>query len=348
MKSEAHIEIVSSSVTGLSSMSAISRQALCVSLSAHYTDVRITLVNNQADLNQLVGRKPDLVFLGMKFLPVHPDIGFLDKNKIWLSDVLDENDITYTGSTRSAHELEVNKHLAKECVKRLNLHTSPFFYVEVGAHISEDDMVMAYPLFVKPSNRGGGMGIDDFSLVRNYAELSAKVANIHNELGSPALIEQYLPGREFSVAILKSKLDDSYSVMPIELIAPIDSRGVRVLSEDVKAADAESVLEVVDVQLMHKLAELGLAVFHALGARDYGRVDIRLDREGKPLFLEANLIPSIIEGYGSFPKACVLAQNMDYDSMTMHIVELALLRTSSVSVNEIEEYEVLELAVAPV
>lgn len=343
MKSYAHIEIVSSSVAGLSSMSAISREALCVSLNAHYSDVRITLVNTLADLDHLVERKPDLVFLGMKFLPVDVDLGFLDKKKIWLSDVLDENDITYTGSTQSAHELEVNKHLAKECVKKSNLKTSPFFYVEVGGRISEDDMTMTYPLFVKPSNRGGGTGIDSLSLVNSYVELCAKVSNIHNVLGSPALVEQFLTGREFSVAILKSRLSDYYSVMPIELVAPVGSRGVRMLSENVKSADAESALEVVDVQLKHQLADLGLSVFHALGARDYGRIDIRLDSTGTPHFLEANLIPSIIEGYGSFPKACMLEQSMDYESMIMHIVELAFARSLDVPTKEFKELEVLEL-----
>ncbi len=271
MKSDAHIEIVSSSVAGLSSMSAISREALHAVLSPRYGDVRITLVNNIEDLKQLVGRKPDLVFLGMKFLPADPALGFLDEKKIWLSDVLDENDITYTGSARDAHELEVNKHLAKKRVEQSGLNTSPFAYIEVGSSVVEDDVVMKYPLFVKPSNRGGGMGIDDLSLVNNYAELSAKVATIHSELGSPALIEEYLPGREFSVALLKSTLDDSYSVMPIELVAPSDTRGVSMLSENVKSSNAESVSKVIDPYLKKEISDLALSVFHALEARDYGR-----------------------------------------------------------------------------
>jgi len=63
-----------------------------------------------------------------------------------------------------------------------------------------------------------------------------------------------------------------------------------------------------------------------LGARDYGRIDIRLDATGTPHFLEANLIPSLISGYGSFPKACVMNIGLEYEPMIMRIANLGLSR----------------------
>jgi D-alanine-D-alanine ligase len=183
-------------------------------------------------------------------------------------------------------------------------------------------------LFVKPTNRGGGVGIDSDSVVHSFEELSSKVRSITTGLRTDALIEEYLPGREFSVAILKDGYSSGFSAMPIELVAPPDKNGSRLLSGEIKASNAEQALEVTDGVVRSKVTELALDVFYALGARDYGRIDIRLDASGRPHFLEANLIPSLISGYGSFPKACVLNIGLEYEPMIMRIANLGLARSA--------------------
>jgi D-alanine-D-alanine ligase len=188
-----------------------------------------------------------------------------------------------------------------------------------------------FPLFIKPTDRGGGLGVDSDSVVHGFDQLRTKVHSITTTFRSDALIEEYLPGREFSVAILKYKNSAGYLAMPIELVAPADKNGSRLLSGQVKSENVEQVLEVTDTIVRSKVITLALAVFDALGARDYGRIDIRLDNNGTPHFLEANLIPSLISGYGSFPKACLLNIGLDYEPMIMTIANLALAR----NVNEI-------------
>lgn len=94
------------------------------------------------------------------------------------------------------------------------------------------------------------------------------------------------------------------------------------LSQAVKSADREQAVAVLDKAIYSKVTALALAVFTALGARDYGRIDIRMDEHGTPHFLEANLIPSLISNYGSFPKACVINLGLDYESMILRIVRL--------------------------
>jgi len=184
----------------------------------------------------------------------------------------------------------------------------------------------AFPLFVKPTDRGGGVGIDSQSVVHSLDELRAKSASIADKLQSDSLIEEYLPGREFSVAILRRQDSAKFSVMPVELIAAADEHGQRILSGSVKASNEELVLAVTDESLKSKVCALAIGVFHALGARDYGRIDIRLDQFGAPHFLEANLLPSLIEGYGSFPKACEMNMGLGYEAMILNIVQLALMR----------------------
>ncbi|MEO8105196.1 MAG: hypothetical protein ABI602_02565 [Candidatus Saccharibacteria bacterium] len=327
MKLNMHIEIVSSTDTGLSSMSKRSRDAVHAILAKHYKFVRVTIVNDLSDLEDLVARRPDLVFLGMKFIPVDRLLGWNDPDKIWLSQYFDENDIPYTGSGRLAHELELNKQLAKQRVIEAGLSTSPYAVVAQGDVPVLNDAYLTYPLFVKPIDRGGGLGIDERSLVYNYDELCLKVASIASLHRSDSLVERYLSGREFSVAILKDEFNDEYRAMPIELVAAPNDAGSRVLSQSIKASNTEVVTAIADAATKSKVCSLALDVFLALGARDYGRIDIRMDQFDEPYFLEANLVPSLIAGYGSFPKACVINQKLSYEAMLLAIVNLAFTRS---------------------
>jgi D-alanine-D-alanine ligase len=223
-----------------------------------------------------------------------------------------------------AHELERHKPLAKQRVLMAGLKTPAFYVIGQNQLLDESDLPLVFPLFIKPTNRGGGLGIDSDSVVHNFGQLRAKVGFITTVLQTEALIEEYLPGREFSVAILKNEHSADYTAMPIELIAPADQTGVRLLSSRVKSSNTEQALEVTDAVIKSRVNTLALDVFEALGARDYGRIDIRLDKYGVPHFLEANLIPSLISGYGSFPKACLLNRGLDYEPMILTIAKLGL------------------------
>lgn len=335
VKSNLHIEIVRSSQSKLSSLSLESSDAIFAVLAKHYHNVTVATVNNLADLEAVVAHQPDLVFLGMKFVPENPALGLQDPNKIWLAEYFDKHDIAYTGSNQQAHELELNKPLAKQRVLDAGLNTSKFQVINQFNPKLLDDLALTFPSFVKPTNRGGGMGIDSHSVTNNIDELNAKVLSIATALHSDSLVEDYLSGREFSVAVLKKEDAAGYKVMPIELVAEADENGARMLSGAVKMDNAEVVLEVLDETMRAKVTTLALDVFHALGARDYGRIDIRLDSHGTPNFLEANLIPSLISGYGSFPKSCLLNVGLDHEPMILKIVRLGLRRNSRIIENDV-------------
>lgn len=314
-------------------MSRESCRSIFAVLDKNFSDVGVTVVNNLLDLEALVARRPDLVFLGVKYIPQDTAIDLSEDSKIWLSDYLSEHDIACTGSPQIAYELERDKPLAKQRVLDAGLSTSPYCVIQRDNLINIEDLQLSFPLFVKPTNRGGGSGVDSGSVVYNIEQLNAKVHSIAIELQADSLVEEYLPGREFSVAILKEEHTTGFLVMPIELVAPIDERGVRMLSNKVKTSNTEQVFLVTDEVARAEVVRLALDVFCALGARDYGRIDIRLDVSGTPNFLEANLIPSLISGYGSFPKACVLNSGLEYEPMIMRIAKLGLAR----AVREVEE-----------
>jgi len=316
------IEVVRSNIKALSSMSIESATAIAATLQLHYTDVIVTNIDTESDLLALIERKPDLAFLGMHY--IRSETGL--QAKIWVSDELEKAGIRHTGSGKFSHRLGLNKHLAKQRMIESGLQTSPFQIIRRDNEEVINEGKLTFPLFVKPSNKGGGQGIDEFSVVRSVTELREKVASIHTVHNADALVEEFLVGREFSVAIIANHHSQKLTAMPIELVAEKDSNGERMLSKVVKSSNAEGVLEVTDAAERLRLKSFAINVFHALGARDYGRIDVRFDKFGVPHFLEANLIPSLIDGYGSFPKAYEMNLGLDYETMLMQIVRLALNR----------------------
>jgi len=317
-----HIEIVSSSDPALSWMSEASRSAIKSSLEKSYKTAGITIVDSKSDLEELVQKKPDMVFLGMKSLPRNPTAAKSSPH-IWLADYLNKNHILYTGSAVDAVMLECDKMKAKKVVKKADLPTAPFFMAYTGQFTSESQLVLPFPLFIKPPKLGAGIGIDEFSVARNYREYKTKIAKLDKELDSESLIETYLTGREFTVAILKNAHDEEYQVMPLELIPDENKNGDSIIGFATKSSEAgTTVAAITDQTLKKEISDLALECFKALGAKDYGRIDIRCNDAGSPFFLEANLIPGLIENSSYFQQSCEVNSNLNYDDVIKRIVEL--------------------------
>jgi D-alanine-D-alanine ligase len=307
-------------------MSEESRAEIQKSLAKSYKTVGITLVDNESDLEELIQTKPDMVFLGMASIPKKPT-ATSSSPCIWLAEALNKNDIIYTGSAVDAMMTEADKLKAKKVVKKADLSTAPFFMAYTGQFTSESQLVLPFPLFIKPPKLGIGVGVDGLSIVRNYREYKTKIAKLDKEFDSESLVEAYLTGREFTVAILqKPKEEDKeveYQVMPIELQVRENANGDRILDHKARSLDAECTQSVSDNPTLKKeLSDLALACFDAIGAKDYGRIDIRCDADGTPYFLGANLIPNIAADSSHFQKACELNTKLTYDDMLTSIVAL--------------------------
>lgn len=320
-----HIEIVSSAEKSLSSMSSKSREMVKKVLEKHYTNVGITLVNDSRGLEQLIDKNPDLVFTGIKRVPIG-EYDSMNNEYVWVSGFLEDRGVTVTGSGSGAIELELDKIKAKDVVKAAGLTTSPYFIAKVGEYTDESQLPFGFPIFLKPRDRGAGVGIGDDSVVRNFDEFSRKIKSISNDFQGAALAESYLSGREFSVALLKELSLKEFLVMPVEIIAAKNDRGDRILGEETKEENNEQVIAVPEGRIRELVINLAKETFKALGSRDYGRIDIRLDKNGVPNFLEANLVPSMINDFGNFPKAFKMNTGRNYEEMLLHIVDLAFAR----------------------
>lgn len=302
---------------------------ICEVLGEYYDQVGITYINNERDLAKLIDNKPDLAFLGFKNMPSLYS-GSQITQDIWICERLDDEGISYTGSAKSAMLLDHNKDAAKEVIQAAGLLTAPYFTARPNQYSNASDLPLSFPLFIKPPQEGGGTGIDDESIVRDFNSFQRKVKIIERDFGTPALVEKYLVGREFSVALLETGLNSNILTMPIELISEPNKNGDQILSRKVKSEDTEHVIGVKPGQLRDSICRLAIDAFRALGARDYGRIDIRMDEAGNLNFLEANLIPGVaMHNFTSyFTSACQINQAMDYDSMILNIIELGLARNS--------------------
>ena len=284
-------------------------------LSKRYRHVLITEINSMDDLEQLVKRKPDLVFSGVKYF-------YFNNKKIWLNDYLEIFSISYIASSKAALDNESDKKRAKNIMQQNKIKTADFFITNPGEHVKESSIPLKFPLFIKPINGGDSRGINKYSLVFNFEEYTAKVLDIKLKLNKPSLVETYLAGKEYSVGIFEDSIDGSLRAMPIEIIVKKNIDGYCILDFDVKKNDEEEVILVSDTKIFNKLSELAKNSFVALGGKSLGRIDIKMDHLGEPHFIEANLMPGLRKGY--FYRSCVLNLNMSYDDMIFSIANTGL------------------------
>ncbi len=259
------------------------------------------------DLVNVVQRKPDLVILAAKYMPVE------NGDDIWFSEYFANNKITFSGSDRETLKYDSDKVLAKSCLSNMGICTAKYFTAIPGQY-HEYDLPFSFPLFLKPIDAANGNGIDDLSFVENFNKFEAKVLSLYNLYRLPVLVEEYLSGREFTVAIIENDTGKMLA-SAIEIIPPESTGGLRILGAEVKKFDTETLKEI-EKNDIKSIVDLAIEAFIALGIRGFGRIDIKMDSNRKCYFMEANLIPGMNLGSSYFPQACKIANNMSYDKVT--------------------------------
>lgn len=289
-------------------------------LSKYYRHVLITQINTQRDLDNLVKRRPDLVFSGVKYF-------HFNSTNLWLNDFLDFHNIAYIASSRAALDNEYNKCSAKKIMQSTNIKTACFFVAKPGEYLTEDSIPIGFPLFIKPVSSGDSMGIDANSVVNDFLSFQSKILEIYQNQNCSSLVETYLSGKEYSVGILEDSTSGNLRAMPIEIIAELNENGHRILDFDIKRNDSEKVLAVTNIKIYQSLSDLAKNAFKVLGGKSLGRIDIRMNHDNVPHFIEANLMPGL--RYGYFYRACLLNLDMSYEQMILTIAETGLLSKNS-------------------
>ncbi len=255
--------------------------------------------------------------------------------------ILEMLQIPYTGSDPLTLALCLDKSRAKEILAYHHIPTPKFSVITSPVEI--DSAAVTFPSIVKPLHEGSSKGIFNSSLVRNKAELAREVVPVIEKYNEPALIEEYLGGREFTVAMLGN--GDSVKVLPIVEIQ-FDSlpKGVNpIYSYEAKWVwdRSDAPLDIfqcparIPSALQSEIESICRMAYSVLRCRDWCRIDVRLDENGKPHILELNPLPGILpnpEDNSCFPKAA-RAAGISYNQLLQTVLALAAGRYGLVGVD---------------
>lgn len=258
--------------------------------------------------------------------------------------ILEMLQIPYTGSDPVTLALCLDKARTKEILGAHGIPTPQFRVVETpddvarilpgkGALPYPGKPLLKFPLVVKPLSEGSSKGIVNSSVVRNEAELGREVARVLSLYREPAIVEEFLPGREFTVALIGN--GDDLRVLPIVEIRfdslppgahPIYSFEAKwVWDTSDKPLEIFSCPATVDADLELDIESVCLRAWDALRLRDWARIDVRCDASGHPQVIEVNPIPGILpqpEQNSCFPKAARVA-GLSYNAMVRRVLDSA-------------------------
>ena len=258
------------------------------------------------------GRKWDIVFNIAEGL-------YGDGRESVVPAILDQYNIPYVFSGPVMMGLSLNKHLAKLVVASAGVPVSPGYLVTELKDLNKCNLI--YPLFVKPVSEGTGKGITEKSLVHSSLELEKMVTWILDEFRQPALVEEYLPGREFTVGIVgygeEAKAIGGMEVMTINNLP---------YSVEVKENYQNYCsYKPLDTDIVDECRSVALSAWKALDAVDAGRIDLKADRNGKICFIEANPLAGLNPVHSDLP---ILARmyGIEYQTLLEMIMKAALRR----------------------
>ena len=288
--------------------------------------MQLVEANNDA-FNKFRELKPDIVF------NIAEGTNGLSRES-QIPAMLEMLQIPFTASDSLTLGICLDKSRTKEILTYHKIPNAKFQIINSLDEIAQTEF--EFPLIVKPVSEGSSKGIFSSSFVKNYDELTNEITRIYTKYNQPALIEEYLPGREFTVALLGN--GDETVVLPIieikfedfpKDIVPLYSYEAKwILDTKENVFDVFECPAKLDKQLEEQIKETALKTFKVLRCKDWSRIDIRLDKNGIPNIIEINPLPGIMPDpneNSSFPKAA-RAAGMDYNQMIQSVLFAAAKR----------------------
>ena len=217
--------------------------------------------------------------------------------------LLDAYRIPYTFSDPVVLGVSLHKGLTKRVVRDAGVPTPDFAVVESVDDIAAVDL--RYPLFAKPIAEGTGKGITPRSRITSAKDLRAICEALLKEYGQPVIVEEYLPGREFTTAIVGTgQKAEAVGTMEVILLDTAESHAYTYVNKE----DCEERVhyELAKGPEAEGCARIALRAWRALGGRDAGRVDIRMDAGGNPSFMEVNPLAGLHPEHSDLPIICTM------------------------------------------
>jgi len=235
--------------------------------------------------------------------------------------------VPYTGSDTLTMAVSLDKGIAKRLLRDRRVPTPDFAVLTDPDEV--DSLHLPYPLFVKPIHEGTGKGVTSDSVVRTPRALMDQVAWIVHTYHQPAIVEEYLPGREFTVGVLGNESPEALGTMEVLVADPAEA--------SVYSASSKSEWEKkvryryngdIEPALRSAVEEAAVAAFRALECRDFARIDLRCDGAGSPNVMEVNPLAGLSPLHSDL---CFLAREsgMSYRDLIARILDEACRRTGA-------------------
>jgi D-alanine-D-alanine ligase len=273
-----------------------------------------------AFLDEVNRKRPDVIF---NFVEIYKERPRLEMNFVGLYELLG---IPYTGAPALTLANCQNKFLTKKLLNYHGVSTAKFqLFREMPDEMSLNPK---FPVIVKPAFEDASVGIENESIVRNKAALKERLEYVFKHFVQPALVEEFIEGREFNVAVLG---DLRPKVLPISEIdfSKMPDHLHNIVSYQAKwDPQHESYHKTIPIcpakipkKLEARIKETALKAFKIMGARDYSRVDIRVRNNEEIFVLEVNPNPDLTEGAGFMRSAH--ASGLSYGMALKKIIMLA-------------------------
>ncbi len=247
--------------------------------------------------------------------------------------LLEDLGLPYTGSGPDTLSIALDKGRTNRLLKQNGIPT-PDFIVCDSPQITLNGL--RFPLVVKPLWEGSSKGIPDSAVVEGRQALDEAVRRVLSRYRQPAIVENFLDGREFTIALLGN--GDDLRILPI---VEIDFSALPKAAHPIYSYEAKWVWDTpksplklfvcpakVSEELRLRLEAIARQTFQAVGCLDWCRIDLRLDRGGEPRVLEVNPLPGILphpEQNSCFPKAA-RAAGLSYEDLIEEVLRIACKR----------------------
>jgi D-alanine-D-alanine ligase len=287
------------------------------------------------NMRQAVEREqPDAVMNLIEWF--HDDL----ENETFVPAFFELHGVSYTGNRPLALALCQKKPHAKALIAANGLPVPRGIVVERGSAPPDAELGLRYPLIVKPAFDDASGGIDAGSVVRDRRELDVRVEKVVGAAKMPALVEEFIEGREIHCAIIGNHPPRALPLYEMQFDPEgVDNEGRSLpgiityrakwdpFSRDYYAMESKCPVEGLSPEIIAKIQSIAIRAYQVLGCRDYARVDMRLDpKTNEPYILEVNPNPDLADSCAY--AQCVRASGRTYGQAIQEIVGFALDRAT--------------------
>jgi D-alanine-D-alanine ligase len=247
--------------------------------------------------------------------------------------ILDVYDIPYTFADPLTAALTLHKEWTKQVVRAAGIPTPDSMLIETEAElpILRSGIALPFPLMAKPVAEGTGKGVSPDSVARDVDQLTGVAGRLLARYRQPVLIERFLPGREFTVGLLGTGAG-ARALGTLEIVLQ-DSAERDVYSylnkEECESRVAYPYVPATD-PVVARAEQIALDAWRVLGCRDAGRVDLRCDEAGQPMFIEVNPLAGLHPEHSDLPMLAA-AVGMRYEDLIHAIIASAARRVHDAS-----------------